>query len=235
MLNLKMIFKGIRDNCLKEAFRVLRTNMHFLEKKRKKVIVFTSTIPNEGKTTVSANYAMSVAITGKKVIVVNCDIRRDKSYNNFGLKITHGIESILLGEKTLDEVIIRGFEENLDVLPARYLNTDVTELFMGNEIIKLLKELKDKYDLIVLDTPPLTIATDAAILSEYADGVIYVCGYNMVTKEKLLRAKKILTRAGANIYGIVINKIDAKAYVSGYGYEEYGSYDNYIKGTETLK
>jgi len=224
-----VLFKKGCDNYLLEAFRVLRSNIYFLEKKEKKIILFTSTIPNEGKTTVAKNYAMSVAITGKKVISVNCDIRRDKKYNNFGLDINYGIESVLAGDRELDEVIVRDVQKNLDVLPAKHLKNGVTGFFLGERIKKLLKELNKRYDLVVLDTPPLTIATDAAILSEYADGVIYVCGYDMVTKEKMLRSKKILKRAGAKIYGVVINKVDEKAYAGNYGYEEYTEYDNYIK------
>lgn len=234
MPKLNIFFKKNSDSHMSEAFRVLRSNIHFLEKKKNKIIIFTSTIPDEGKTTVSKNYAMSVAMTGKKVISVNCDMRRDKSYNNFGLKVNHGIECVLLGEKTLDEVVIREVEKNLDVLPAKHLNRDVTELFMLDTIKELLEELRKRYDLIVLDTPPLTIATDAAILSEYADGVIYVCGYNMVTKERILRAKKLLIRAKANIYGIVMNKVDKKAYNGGYGYEEYKYYDDYIQGEKNI-
>jgi len=229
MINKNTLLKRGCDNYLLEAFSVLRSNIHFLEKKEKKIIVFTSTIPNEGKTTVLKNYAMSVAITGIKVISVNCDIRRDKRHNNFGLEINYGIESILAEDKQLDEVIIKDIEKNLDVLPAKCLNGDITELFLGDRIKELLEELRERYDLVVLDTPPLTIATDAAILSEYANGVIYVCGYDMVTKEKLLRGKRLLERAGAKIYGIVINKIDKKAYTGNYGYEEYKYYDDYIR------
>lgn len=193
------------------------------------MIVFTSTIPNEGKTTVSINYAMSVAITGKKVILVNCDIRRFRPFGGLKMEVANGIESVLLGEKKLNEVIIKEFEENLDILPSKHLNGDITELFLGDRIKELLEDLRKRYDLIVLDTPPLTIATDAAILSEYADGVIYVCGYDMVKKEKMLRTKKILKRAGAKIYGVVINKIDKNRYITEYGYDEYKYYDSYIK------
>ena len=224
-----VLFKKGCDNYLLEAFRVLRSNIYFLEKKENKIILFTSTIPNEGKTTVTKNYAMSVAITGKKVISVNCDIRRDKKYNNFGLDINYGIESVLAGEKEVDEVIIKNVEKNLDILPAKHLKNGVTGLFLGGRIKRLLEELRQRYDLVVLDTPPITIATDAAILSEYADGVIYICGYDMVTKQKMLRAKKLLERAGGRIYGVVINRIDKKAYAGNYGYEEYGKYDDYIK------
>lgn len=226
---MNIFFRRDSDNYLLESFRVLRSNIHFLEKNKQKIIIFTSTLPNEGKTTVSINYAMSVAVTGKKVIFVNCDIRRFRSLDRLKIKGTHGIESVLLGNKKLDEVIIRGIEENLDVLPSKHLNRDITELFLGDRIEKLLNELKESYDLIVLDTPPLTIATDAAILSEYADGVIYVCGYNMVTKEKMIRTKKILDRAKAKIYGIVINKINEKAYINEYGYDEYNYYNDYIQ------
>jgi len=228
MPKINIVFRKNFDSYLSESFRVLRSNIFFLEKKRNKMIVFTSTIPDEGKTTVSKNYAMSVALAGKKVIVVNCDLRRNKICNNFGLKVSCGIECVLLDKKTLDQVIIKDVEKNLDFLPSKHLNRDITELFMLEKIKELLDELRKRYDLIVLDTPPLTIATDAAILSEYADGVIYVCGYNMVTKEQILRGKKLLTRAKANIYGVVINKIDEKAYNSNYGYEEYHNYNNYI-------
>ncbi|UUV19956.1 CpsD/CapB family tyrosine-protein kinase [Fusobacteria bacterium ZRK30] len=186
-------------------------------------------MPNEGKTTISSNYAMSEAVTGKKVILVNCDIRRFRPFSGLKMEITHGIESVLLGKKKIDEVVIKGFEENLDILPSKHLKGDITELFLGYRIKELLEELRKRYDLVVLDTPPLTIATDAAILSEYADGIVYVCGYNMVKKEKMLRTKKILQRAGAKIYGVVINKIDEKTYVNEYGYDEYKYYNNYIK------
>ena len=229
MLKLNIFFKKDSDNYLLESFRVLRSNIHFLEKKTNKVIIFTSTIPNEGKTTISVNYAASIAITGKKVLFINCDIRRFRPLDRLKIKVTHGIESVLLGKKKLDEVIVKEVEENLDILPSKHLRRDITELFMGNRIKELLDELRENYDLIVLDTPPLTIATDAAILSEYADGVIYVCGYNMVTKEKMLRSKKILERAKAKIYGVVINKIDKKTYVNEYGYDEYNYYADYIK------
>lgn len=229
MPKLNIFFKKNSDNYLLESFRVLRSNIHFLEKKENKIIIFTSTIPNEGKTTISANYAMSEAVTGKKVILVNCDIRRFRPFDGLKIEVSHGIESVLLGGKKINEVIIESFEENLDLLPSKHLNGGITELFLGGRIKELLKDLRKRYDLVVLDTPPLTIATDAAILSEYADGVVYVCGYNMVKKEKMLRAKKILERAGAKIYGVVINKIDEKTYVNEYGYDEYKYYDNYIK------
>jgi protein-tyrosine kinase len=129
-------------------------------------------------------------------------------------------------------VILKGVVKNLDILPSKPLNQDIdiTNFFLGEEIENLLDKLKERYDLIILDTAPLAIATDAAVLSEYADGVVYVCGYNMVDKKKMLRAKKILDRAGANIYGVVVNKVGKNGYYYGeYDDYIYKHYDNYIE------
>lgn len=229
----KMFFKGDQDSHLAESLRVLRTNIHFMEEKENRVVVFTSTIPREGKSTIASNYAMSVAISGEKVLLVDCDIRRPRAHSSFGIEITHGMGSVLLGDKKAEDVILKDIEANLDILPSKHLSQNVTELFLGNKMKDLLKELRGKYDLIVLDTPPLVVATDAVILSEYSDGVVYICGYDMVSKKELLQSKDMLDRAGANIYGIVVNKIDKKGYSYGnYGYynNNYSYYEEYIKG-----
>ncbi|MGB6127562.1 MAG: CpsD/CapB family tyrosine-protein kinase [Psychrilyobacter sp.] len=229
----KIFFKGDQDTQLAESLRVLRTNIHFMEEKGNRVVVFTSTIPKEGKSTVAANYAMSVAISGEKVLLVDCDIRRPRAHSSFGIRIDHGMGSILMGDKAPEDVILKNVEENLDILPSKHISQNVTELFLGSKMKNLLKELRKQYDLIVLDTPPLAVATDAVILSEYSDGVVYVCGYDMVSKKELLNAKKMLDRAKANIYGIVVNKIDKRGYSYGnYGYYNnyYSYYEEYIKG-----
>jgi capsular exopolysaccharide synthesis family protein len=229
----KIFFKGDQDSHLAESLRVLRTNIHFMEEKENRVVVFTSTIPREGKSTIAANYAMSVAISGEKVLLVDCDIRRPRAHSSFGIEISHGMGNVLLGDKKVEDVILKDIEANLDILPSKHLSQNVTELFLGNRMKDLLKKLKEEYDLIVLDTPPLVVATDAVILSEYADGVVYVCGYDMVSKKELLQAKKMLDRAKANIYGMVVNKIDKKGYSYGnYGYynNNYSYYEEYIKG-----
>lgn len=229
----KMFFRGDQDSHLAESLRVLRTNIHFMEEKENRVVVFTSTIPREGKSTTAANYAMSVAISGEKVLLVDCDIRRPRAHSSFGIEIKYGMGNVLLGDKKVEDVILKDVEQNLDILPSKHLSQNVTELFLGNKMKDLLMKLRKEYDLIVLDTPPLTVATDAVILSEYSDGVVYICGYDMVSKKELIQAKKMLDRARANIYGIVVNKIDRKGYSYGnYGYYNYNYkyYEEYVKG-----
>jgi capsular exopolysaccharide synthesis family protein len=228
-----IFFNKEQDSHLAESLRVLRTNIHFMEEKKNRVIVFTSTLPEEGKSTVAANYAMSVAISGEKVLLVDCDIRRPRAHSSFGIDVEKGLGGILLGNERAEDVILKDVEENLDILPSTHLNHNVTELFLGNRMKNLLLELRKEYDLIVLDTPPIVISTDAVILSKYSDGVVYICGYDMVSKKQLLQAKKILDRAKANIYGIVVNKIDKNGYSYGnYGYYNYNYkyYEEYVKG-----
>ena len=217
-----------------EAIRLLRTNLHFLEGRKRRVVLCTSTIPGEGKSFVAANYAMSVAISGERVLIIDCDIRRPRIHRNFNLvnKLL-GISDILLGKKKAEEVILKNIEENLDLLPAKNIKGNVTELFLGDRMKKLISELKKKYDLIILDTPPLLAASDGAILSQYYDGVIFVCGYDMVTKKELIQAKEMLVKAEANLYGVVVNKIEESGYSAGnYGYYSYTHkyYDDYISG-----
>lgn len=221
----KLVFFDDDKEHIAEAIRILRTNLYFTESKDRKVILMTSSIPKEGKSTVAANYALSVAISGEKVILVDCDIRRPRVHDSFGLKVYRGFEEVLMGRRELDDVILRDVMKNLDILPAKSHGENVTELFLGKRMRDILEKLKERYNLIVLDTPPLAVATDAALLSTYADGVVYVVGYNMVFKKELLNGKKLLNKAGATIYGVVVNKVDKGGYALG----NYGNYSSNYK------
>lgn len=233
MTERKIFFKKGQNSHMAELLRILRTNMSFIEKKKKRVVVVTSTIPGEGKSTIASNYAMSVAIGSDKVLLIDCDIRKPRTNISFGIKVKHGMGDVLLGKKKIDDVILKGVENNLDILPSKHLNENVTELFLGNKMENLLKILKKRYDLIVLDTPPIMVVTDALILSQYGDGVLYVCGYDMVSKKEMIHAKKMLDSAGVNLYGVVVNKINKDGYsYNNYGYHNYNykDYEEYMKG-----
>ncbi len=222
-MNRKSFFSK-KDNSFKigEVINTLRTNIYFLENKKKRTVVCTSTVEKEGKSFVAANYAISAAENGKKVLLIDCDIRRPRAHSNFGLEVTSGITDVLLGQKNINEVILKGIRKNLDLLPSKHQEEDATKLFLGERIKHILIELKKKYDLIVIDTPPLLVAADAAILGQHSDGVIYICGYGMVDRKELIHAKRILKRAKVKIYGIVVNKIEKEGYsVGNYGYYSY--------------
>lgn len=224
MENRKIFFDSNENLEITEAFRTIRTNISFLnEKKLDKKILITSSTPSEGKSFIAANYAASIAITGRKVLLIDCDIRRPRAHHSFGIKIEKGLEKVLAGECKAKEVIMKEVIPNLDLLPTKDMRFNVTELFLGDNLEKVLKELEGYYDTIVIDTPPLTVASDAAILSKLVDGAIVVVEYDQVAKKELEFVAEILHNAGTNIYGFVVNKV-AK---SGLSYGNYGYYNNY--------
>lgn len=216
----------ITDNNLQitEAFRTLRTNLAFLrEKQNGKTLLFTSSIPAEGKSFVASNYATSLAIANKKVLLIDCDIRRPRAHESFGIKIEKGLESILTHDAPVESLIMKGILPNLDLLPTKNMKHNVTELFLRDKMKHVLETLKDRYDTIILDTPPLAVASDAAILSKSVDGVVVVVGYDQVAKRELEFTKEMLNNAHANIYGFIVNGVDKR----GMSYGNYGYYTNY--------
>ena len=219
----QLFFKDADNHEMNEALRVIRTNLHFLnEKEKERTVLVTSTTPKEGKSTIASNYAMSIAITGKKVLLIDCDIRRPRAHESFGVSFNSGLESVLSGECEVEDVILKDIEKNLDILPTRNVAHNVTELFLGDKMKTLLERLKSEYNTIVLDTPPLIVASDAAILSKHCDGVVYVVAYDQVAKRELEFGKTMLNNAKANMYGFVVNKVDK----NGLSYGNYGYYNN---------
>ncbi|MDP0506683.1 MAG: CpsD/CapB family tyrosine-protein kinase [Fusobacterium sp. JB019] len=220
----KIFFKGNEEVEVVEALRAVRTNLSFLnEKKMGRKIIFTSVIPNEGKSFLASNYAASVATSGKKALLIDCDIRRPRAHESFGVKFERGMESVLMREASVEDVIIRDALPNLDIIPSRHVEQGVTELFLGERIEEILDSLSPHYNTIVLDNPPIAVASDSVLLSKFVDGVVLVVGYDQVGKKELQFAKDMLDHANANVYGFVVNKVDK----SGLSYGNYGYYTNY--------
>ncbi|MGL4672714.1 polysaccharide biosynthesis tyrosine autokinase [Cetobacterium sp.] len=205
---------------VRESIRLIRTNINFIDLNNKKVIVFTSSIPKEGKTTIASNYALSEAIGGKKVLILDCDVKRPRIDKSYGINIQYGIVDILSGRKNVSDVLVKNVRENLDLIAGGKNLENTTELFLTNKFKILIEELKKSYDLIVIDTPPLAVGTDGAIISKEADGIVFIVSYDQVHKVELEFSKNILKTAAARLYGVVINKVSNE----GYSYGEYGYY-----------
>ena len=207
-----------------ESFRTLRTNLAFLREKHDgKTLLFTSSIPAEGKSTVASNYAASLAIAGRKTLIIDCDIRRPRAHESFGIKIEKGLECALTHDEPVKDLIMKDVLPNLDLLPTKNMKNNVTELFLRDKMKDIIGSIKDEYDTIILDTPPLAVASDAAILSRDVDGVVVVVGYDQVAERELKFTKEMLDNAGANIYGFIVNGVEKKAM----SYGNYGYYTNY--------
>ena len=217
-----------------EAYKTLRTNLSFasISKQYKKLII-TSSIPNEGKSTVAINLAFTLAESGSKVLLIDCDLRSPALRRLLRVRPEYKAEltSLLTGTATMDECIFKYPKMNCDVLLTSTTPPNPAELLSSPQMKDLLDRLSDDYDYIICDTPPVSIVTDAAALSQFCDGVILVVRHNKTTREQVWSAKRNLDAVQANIVGTILSCYDmshdaqaGKSYIG--GYYHYGSSEN---------
>ena len=214
---------------ISESYRTLRTNIQFKNKQTKQhVILVTSSAPKEGKSTTVANLAITMAQMGNKTALIDADLRRPVMHSIFNLKKESGITNYLIGNKDLAEIIKPTFVENLSVIPCGPLPPNPSELLGSGEMARLIKQLKDKFEVILFDSPPVIAVTDAAILSTLVDGVILVIKAHQTHREAIKRAKSLLDNAEARIFGSLLNGVNIKkTYGTNYYYYYYHYYQYY--------
>lgn len=213
-----------------EAFKSLRTNLKFLAMgKSCKKIIMTSAIPGEGKSSVAINLAVSLADAGSRVLLMDCDLRKPilHRYLKLDKSSYKGLTNILSGG-VLTESIVNMKSLNLHVIIADAIPPNPAELLGSGRMKILVEELEKHYDYIIFDTPPVSVVTDAAVLSQYADGVILVIRQNHATYDEVALAKKNLDTVHANILGAVLNDFNTKSAdkESGYYYSYNYDYSN---------
>ena len=203
-----------------EAYRTLRTNIQYSSfDKQIKTIVVTSAEAAEGKSTVAGNIALSFAQNEKKVIIVDCDLRKPSVHKNFKISNLIGLSEVLIGKERLEEVIQKR-NENLDVLTSGKIPPNPSEMLSSGAMTNLIEKLREKYDMVILDSAPLQAVTDAQILSTKADGTILVVRAQATNRESVVEAKNLLTKVGANIIGTVLHAVEN---TKGKYYYYYGS------------
>ena len=210
-----------------ESFKSLRTNLNFIAATEKlNTFILTSAIPGEGKSNTAINLAISLAEDGKSVVVVDCDLRKP-SLNRY-LKLGHnfkGVTDILTGNAVVEEALIQFEDLGIHVLVAGAVPPNPSEMLSSEPMDKLVEDLKNAFDYVILDTPPVSVVTDAAILGRYADGAVLCVRSNFAPKETVLLAKERLTAVGVRILGVVLTGFDTKneskssAYSYTYEYE----------------
>lgn len=226
------------NNSMEESFRGLRTNMRFVMKDADKVILCTSTIPGEGKTFVCTNLAMSYALLGKRVLVVGLDIRKPQLVRLFKLPSNKsGITSFLAndacGFDVLEEQIFHGvINSNLDVMPAGIIPPNPSELISRQRLDDAINYLRDKYDVILLDTPPVGLVSDTLELGRLADVTLFVCRADYTPKSNFGLINTLKDEEKLPKMSIVLNGVDLrkKKYGYYYGYGKYGKYGKYGYG-----
>lgn len=194
-----------------ESFRTLRSNIQFSNfGKNIKKIVVTSANPNEGKSEISLNLSAVLAQQGKKVILIDADLRKPTQHKLIDRRNNNGLSSLLLGEiseEAINHVKIDDLE--LDVLTSGPVPPNPAEMLGSKTMEEILTTCGDNYDYIIIDTPPLLAATDAQILSQAADAILLVVDMKICKRQQIIEAKKRLDNVGANLLGIVVNKLES--------------------------
>jgi polysaccharide biosynthesis transport protein len=211
-----------------EAFRTLRTAILLARAGGGvKVLLVTSCIPGEGKSTVSSNLAIAFAQHGKKVVIVESDMRRPSMKHKMAVSNEAGLSNVLAGIRPLDEVLQRGvYHPTLDVLSAGPRPPLPSEILGSAAFDELLTELKSRYDLVIIDSPPALVVTDAVSIASKSDATIWVATAGIVTRPQLAHAAQIIERNRMPVIGFVFNRMDRTLdpYGYAYGYESNGSY-----------
>jgi len=217
-------------SALSESFRGLRTNLQYLiHEKDQKVIAITSTISGEGKTFCSTNLAAIFAMAGKKTLLVGLDLRKPKVHKVFNLDNTIGVSTCLIGKTSFDEIIKDSKIENLFIAPSGPVPPNPAELIGSPEMADFLKEARQKFDIIILDTPPFGIVTDARLISRLADLSLIILRQNYSSLNILSLLEETYQKNEMGHMGLIINDIRNKGYY-GYGYRYYNYGADYRYG-----
>lgn len=191
-----------------EAYRSLKTNIQYSSfDKEYKTIVITSSNPGEGKSTTSGNLALTLAEGESRVLLVDCDMRKPSMHKNFRVTNTYGIADILLQRKKVMDVA-HMYNKNLSIITAGKVPPNPAEMLGSKAMSAFLEEMKEHFDYIILDTPPVQVVADAQILSTKVDGTIIVVRAGVTKKEDVNDTVNTLKKINANIIGTVLHAVD---------------------------
>ncbi len=206
-------------SALAESFRGLRSNLNYLMRtKNEKIILITSTISGEGKTFCSVNLSTIIAMSNKKVLLASLDLRKPKLHRYFNLPNTDGISNYLIDQISFDDIILPTNINNLFFMPSGPVPPNPAELLETEKMKDLVAKLRERFDYIIFDSPPIAIVSDAIILSEYADATLYVARYNFSSRDVLDLADELADRQQLKRVFVLINDVKTPGY---YGYSSY--------------
>jgi capsular exopolysaccharide synthesis family protein len=205
-----------------EAFRALRTNLQFVDAaNHPRSIVFTSSLPGEGKTTTTANLAISMAAAGARVCVIEGDLRRPRLLRYMGMEGSVGLTNVLIGQAELIDVLQPFGDTGIQVLGAGQIPPNPSELLGSETMSRTIRQLEEMFDYVIIDAPPVLPVTDATVLSTITGGVVLVVGCGVVNREQLSRALTSVKAVNGNILGLVVNRIPTRgANAESYYYSE---------------
>ncbi|MCK9372296.1 MAG: polysaccharide biosynthesis tyrosine autokinase [Sulfuricurvum sp.] len=208
-----------------ESFRAMRTNLQFMATyANHKVIMVTSTLPGEGKTTTASNLGTILALSDKKVVIINLDLRLPTLHQVFGLGNEKGMSNYLSGHASVSEIIQKTAVENLDIISSGAVPPNPSELIMSERMKEALSELRGMYDYVILDTPPIGLVTDGLILANEADITLFVLRVNRAKRGFAARFDRTARAHDIKHTGIILSAVPASKGSGGYGGYGYGGY-----------
>jgi protein-tyrosine kinase len=222
MMRQRLITVSDSNSIIAEQFRTIRTNIKFTAPDTGiKTLLVTSSTPGEGKSTNAANLGVVFAQEGKKVLIVDADMRKPTLHHTFGIFNTKGLSTILSNQDEFYFVIQETPIDGLYVLPSGPVPPNPSELLSSKKLDDLLEEMKQNYDMIIFDAPPLLAVSDAQVLSHQCDGTILIIHSGVAEKEDVLKGQSILAASQAKILGVVLNQYKMPKKRK-YYYEYYG-------------
>lgn len=228
------IIKMTSRSAVAEQFRALRTNLQYLGDGGCRVIMFTSSIGGEGKSFVSINLAASLAYSDKRVLLIGLDLRKPTLHDRLGVPNRVGASNCLIGQgHSVDFIQSTGVHPKFDVLTSGPIPPNPSELLSNGKLPKLLNELREQYDYILIDSPPYGLVTDSALIAEHVDATLYIVRFNYTVLDHLKRIGELQRVKRFNNLAVIFNGVNYGAgYGYGYGYGGYG-YGYYSEDSET--
>lgn len=215
-----LITKLAPKSSISEQYRTVRTNIQFSSVDEEiKSIMVTSADPAEGKSTTVANLAVTFAQQGKKVLLVDADMRKPTVQYTFQVENIYGLTNVLTKIKTLEDAVIHTDVEHLDILTSGPIPPNPAELLGSKAMLEFLTKVEEQYDVILFDTPPILAVTDAQILANLCQGSVLVVASGKTENEKVVKSKELLAAAKGKLLGAVLNnkKMDKSNYYYYYG------------------
>lgn len=216
---------------VQNAAKTLLANIRFASVDRPvKSIVLTSSVPNEGKSTVAYNLAQAIASSGKRTLIVECDMRRRSLADMIGARARHGIYAVLSGQVELDEALVATSHRNLFFLDSEPHIPNPADILSSQRFRKLVAQMESDFDYVVIDTPPVGTFVDAAIIAVLADATALVVRERFVKRAELQNAYDQLKKADANVIGVIMNMCEAES--SEYYYAYYNKEGKRVRKSE---
>ncbi|UBH16122.1 CpsD/CapB family tyrosine-protein kinase [Macrococcus armenti] len=219
----KLITYLYPKSTISEQYRMIRSNIMFsgVDKEIKKLVV-TSAAPSAGKSTTAANIAVAYAQAGKKVLLIDGDLRKPTVQYTFETKNVFGLSNLITDQIGLEQAVQNTPVENLSIMTSGPIPPNPSELLASKRFKELISNFEEYFDMIIIDTPPVLAVTDAVIMSNVVDGTILVTNVETNNKHHLVKAKEVLQKSEANILGIVLNNVEKSSKDDYYYYEYYG-------------